>query len=132
MTGYTDKHAASGIQDKLPGIATSTNQSKGRGFGIEIECPELTSVCPETGLPYFGTLVPKYQPSDLWVELESFNLYLLASSNLGVFQESVVNRVLDDVVAVSSSVSPTVKGHFEAGGGLTSRITATHRECAFP
>lgn len=128
MTGSTDEHAASGIQDKLPGIATSTNQSKERGFGIEIECPELTSVCPETGLPDFGTLVPNYQPSDEWVELESFNVYLLAFSNLGVFQENVVNRVLEDVVAARSPVSATGNGHLEAGAGLTSRITAAHRE----
>ena len=68
-----------------------------------------------------------YLPSDLCLELESFKLYLLAYRNLGVFQENVVNRVLDEVVAACSPASATVEGHFEARGGLLTRIAATHR-----
>jgi 7-cyano-7-deazaguanine reductase len=51
---YTDEHAISGVDAKLPDIETWPNQYP--GYEIEIVIPEFTSVCPKTGLPDFGKL----------------------------------------------------------------------------
>ena len=126
MAGYTDDHAASGVSADLPEIATWANQYPGRPYEIEIECPEFTSICPKTGLPDFADLVLTYEPAELCIELKSFKLYLLEYRNLGIFQENVVNRVLDDVVAACRPATAKVVGHFTARGGLTTTVTASY------
>ena len=51
---YTDEHAQSSVNTKLPEIETWPNQY--REYEIEIVMPEFTSVCPKTGLPDHGML----------------------------------------------------------------------------
>ena len=57
---YTDEHAKAGLDFKFPPIETWQNQFP--GYEIEIDDPELTSVCPKTGLPDFGLLTIRYMP----------------------------------------------------------------------
>ena len=81
---------------------------------------------PEDRTADFGTVLLSYQPADLCVELKSFKLYLLEYRNLGIFQENAVNRILDDVVAAARPVRARVVGRFNARGGLTTTVAATH------
>jgi 7-cyano-7-deazaguanine reductase len=121
--GYTDEHAAAGIDAALPEIETWPNQFP--DYEIEIAIPEFTSMCPKTGLPDFGKLTLRYMPDKKCLELKSLKMYLLAYRNLGIFYENVVNRFLRDVVAAAKPVSATVTGEFTPRGGLQSKITAT-------
>ena len=50
-TGYTDSHAASGLDHEFPSIDVWENQFP--GYEILIDDPEFTSICPKTGLPDF-------------------------------------------------------------------------------
>lgn len=127
LTGYTDEHAAAGVSADLPEIDTWPNQYPGRGYTIEIDCPEFTSVCPKTGLPDFGKLVVVYEPADRCLELKSLKLHLLEYRNLPIFQENVVNKVLDAVVKASEPVWAKVEGQFEARGGISTTIAAEYR-----
>lgn len=127
MPDYGDDCASSGVTARLPEIAVWSNQYQERGYTVEIECPEFTSVCPKTGLPDFGTLILKYEPAGLCLELKSFKLYLLEYRNVGIFQENVVNKVLDDVVRATTPVWAQVEGLFKARGGLTTTVTAEYR-----
>jgi 7-cyano-7-deazaguanine reductase len=120
---YTDEHAESGVRAALPEIETWPNQFA--DYEIEIVQPEFTSVCPKTGLPDFGKLVLRYVPDKVCLELKSYKMYLNAYRNLGIFQENVVNRVLQDVVKAAKPKSATVIGDFAARGGLTTLVTAT-------
>jgi len=120
---YTDEHAAAGIDAPLPEIETWPNQYP--DYEIEIVMPEFTSVCPKTGLPDFGKIVLRYVPDKSCLELKSYKMYLLAYRNLGIFQENIVNRVLEDVVRATKPISATVVGDFAARGGLTTLVTAT-------
>lgn len=122
---YTDEHAEAGVRAELPEIETWPNQY--RGYEIEIEMPEFTSVCPKTGLPDHGTLRLVYTPDERCLELKSLKMYTLAYRNLGIFQENVVNRVLADVVRATLPVEATVVGDFAARGGITTRVTASYR-----
>jgi 7-cyano-7-deazaguanine reductase len=121
--GYTDRHAAAGVDAELPEIETWPNQYP--NYEIEISTPEFTSVCPKTSLPDHGTLTLRYVPDKCCLELKSFKMYLLAYRNLGIFQENVVNRVLRDVVKACDPVSATVVGEFTPRGGVYSKISAT-------
>ncbi|HUQ92230.1 MAG TPA: preQ(1) synthase [Bryobacteraceae bacterium] len=122
---YTDEHAAAGVDADLPAIETWPNQYRRSGYEIEISIPEFTSVCPKTGLPDAGTVILRYVPDKLCLELKSFKMYSLAYRNLGIFQENVVNRFLEDVVKACKPVSATVTGEFMPRGGIYSKISAT-------
>lgn len=126
MKQYTDDHAASGVAAELPEIETWPNQFADREYEIEFVSPEFTSVCPKTGLPDHGTLIIRYVPAELCLELKSYKMYLLAYRNLGIFQENIVNRVLEDIVRATKPRKATVIGDFWARGGITSKITATY------
>jgi 7-cyano-7-deazaguanine reductase len=120
---YTDEHARAGVKAALPEIETWPNQYA--GYEIEIVMPEFTSVCPKTGLPDFGKIVLRYMPDKRCLELKSYKMYLLAYRDLGIFQENVVNRVLEDVVRAANPVSATVIGDFSPRGGLNTVVTAS-------
>jgi len=121
---YTDEHAAAGVNAELPEIETWPNQYP--DYEIEIVMPEFTSVCPKTGLPDFGRIVLRYVPDRSCLELKSYKMYLLAYRDLGIFQENIVNRVLQDVVNAANPVRATVVGEFTPRGGLSTVVTAAY------
>jgi 7-cyano-7-deazaguanine reductase len=120
--GYSERHAKSGITDKLPRIETWPNQYP--GYEISIEIPEYTAICPKTGLPDFGTITLTYVPDKSCLELKSLKMYIHAYRNLGIFYENAVNRILADLVKACQPVSAIVTGEFTARGGLRSVIKA--------
>jgi 7-cyano-7-deazaguanine reductase len=120
---YTDQHAAAGVDAALPEIETWPNQYR-TGYEIEIKMPEFTSVCPKTGLPDHGTLTLRYVPDQACLELKSLKMYTLAYRNLGIFQENIVNRMLNDVVKAARPQWAEVTGEFAPRGGIYSKITA--------
>lgn len=108
--GYSERHAQSGVDAKLPEIETWPNQYK--GYKIEIEIPEYTAICPKTGLPDFGTIRLCYMPDKACLELKSLKLYIHSYRNLGIFYENAVNRILRDIVAACQPVWAVVTGEF--------------------
>jgi 7-cyano-7-deazaguanine reductase len=107
-------------------LETFANPYPGREYTIEIVCPEFTSLCPKTGQPDFGTLTFSYVPGPLCVELKSLKLYLQSYRNQGAFYETVVNRILDDFVAVSQPRRCRLIGAFTPRGGITTTVTAQY------
>ncbi len=99
-----------------------------RDIDIVIQNPEYTSVCPMTGLPDFGCITVKYRPKTKIVELKSLKFYLLQYRNVGIFYESLVNRILDDLVSVLQPKFMEVSGDFTSRGGITTKVTAVFKE----
>jgi len=81
-------------------------------------------VCPKTGLPDFGDLVIRYEPNKHCLELKSLKEYLQSYRNLGIFQENIVNQVLEDVVRWAKPVWAEVKGDFRPRGGISTVVIA--------
>src|SRR4030088_1543363 len=121
-TGYTDDHAKAGLDTKFPPIETWRNQF--RAYEILVDDPEFTSVCPKTGLPDFGRLTIRYMPRETCLELKSLKEYLFTYRNLGIFQENIVNRVLEDVVRAAKPVRAVVEGDFRPRGGIGTKVEA--------
>jgi 7-cyano-7-deazaguanine reductase len=119
---YTDEHAKAGLDFSFPAIETWKNQFP--GYEILIDDPEFTSVCPKTGLPDFGIITLRYMPRDLCLELKSYKEYLFTYRNIGIFQENVVNQVLEDVVKACNPVWAVVKGDFRPRGGISTTVEA--------
>ena len=122
QTGYTEDHAEAGLDAKFPQIETWPNQFP--GYEIVVDDPEFTSVCPKTGLPDFGILTIRYAPDKHCLELKSLKEYLHSYRNLGIFQENIVNRVLEDVVRWARPVWAEVKGDFRPRGGISTVVLA--------
>jgi len=119
---YTSEHASAGLDHDFPEIETWPNQFP--GYEIVVDDPEFTSVCPKTGLPDFGNIVIRYVPDRLCLELKSLKEYLQSYRNLGIFQENVVNQVLEDVVRWAKPVWAEVKGEFRPRGGIATVVIA--------
>ena len=124
MSDYTDEHARSGIDAKLPEIETWPNQYP--DYEIAVEIPEYNAICPKTGLPDFGTVTVEYEPDRKCIELKSFKMYMTAYRNIGIFYENAVNRMLRDLVKACDPVWMTVTGEFNARGGIRTRVEARH------
>ena len=120
--GYTSDHASAGRDHVFPAIETFANQFS--GYEIEIDVPEFTSVCPKTGLPDFGTVWVRYMPNKRCLELKSLKEYINEYRNLGIFQENVVNKILEDVVKSAKPVWCEVRGQFHPRGGIGTLVVA--------
>ena len=123
-------------------LETFPNPYPGRDYVIHMTCPEFTSLCPlggiesdaaelsllQGGAPDFATMLIEYVPGEVCVELKSLKLYLWSFRNDGIFYERVVNRILDDLVAVAQPRSMKIVGDFNVRGGLKSIISAEWRK----
>ncbi len=107
-------------------LETFENTYPQRDYWIEIICPEFTSVCPKTGQPDFGTLIFRYVPDKLCVELKSLKLYLQQFRNEGIFYENVTNRILDDLTALLEPRRMTLTASFSPRGGISTNVTVEY------
>lgn len=104
--------------DKARLEAIPFKPGKGRTT-VTLKTDEFTSLCPVTGQPDFGEIVVEYVPRRLLVETKSLKIYLFSFRNVGMFQEAIVNRILDDLKKLLNPIHIRVTGRFKARGGIT-------------
>ena len=121
-----DKMNSPDIVDRAVLLPMDYAYANRRDIDITIRQPEYTSVCPMTGLPDYGCITIKYRPNKKIIELKSLKLYLLQYRNVGIFYEHVVNRILDDLVAVLTPDRLEVIGAFTARGGIATDVSAVY------
>ncbi len=95
---------------------------------VVIDTDEFTAVCPWTCLPDFGTLVVKYVPDRLIMELKSFKYYLLSYNGVGIVQEHAANRILEDLVEACKPRRMTVTLDYKVRGGLHTVVTTSYEK----
>ncbi len=115
-------------EDRIKILETFENGNRERDYEIEISCPEFTCVCPKTGQPDFATIIIKYVPDRLCVELKSLKLYLFSYRNAGEFHEHATNTILEDLITVCDPKTIEVTGDFNVRGGIKTTVRATHRK----
>ena len=113
-------------------LVTFPNPRPGRDYVIRHECPEYTALCPMTGQPDFGTIIVRYVPRRLCVELKSLKLYLWSFRNEGHYFEQVTNLILDDLVRALKPHRMTVVGRFNVRGGITTSVVARYSVAGRP
>ncbi len=123
MRDYPE-HARSGLDAALPPLVAFPSQFS--GYDVTITIPEYTAICPKTGQPDFGTIVIRYVPDRLVLELKSLKIYIHGYRNVGIFYENAVNRILRDVVKACRPVRAAVTGEFNVRGGMHSTIEARY------
>ncbi len=102
------------------------NSHPGRNYTILLETEDFSSVCPVTGQPDYAEIVIEYVPAARCIETKSLKYYLASFRNTPAFNEQIVNRILEDLVAVCAPKRMTVRGAFAARGGLSLTVVATH------
>ena len=65
-------------------------------------------------------------PDKECLELKSLKEYLTSYRNLGIFQENIVNRVLEDVVRAAKPKWAEIKGEFRPRGGIGTVVIARY------
>jgi len=95
---------------------------------VVYETEEFTCVCPWTGLPDFGTVSISYMPDKSLIELKSLKYYLTSFRNVGIIQEHVVNRILNDLVELVHPYSMLVEAEYRERGGITTNASAMYEK----
>lgn len=67
---------------------------------VSISTPELTSICPFTDYPDFGSVEIEYVPNKVCLELKSFKLYINAFRDVKIFHEALTEVVFADFLEV--------------------------------
>lgn len=109
-------------------IEVFPNQFSQRKYQIELDCPEFSSLCPVTGQPDTARIHITYVPSAVCVETKSVKFYLASFRNQPAFNEEIVNRILEDMVAACKPVSLCVRGQFSSRGGISLTASASYPE----
>ena len=99
------------------------NPSPEHDFKISIMFPEFTCVCPRTSHPDFATIIIKYIPEQVCVELKALKYYLNSFRNEGHFHEQVTNLIYKDLWSTLHPRKLQVTGEFNVRGGTYPTIT---------
>ncbi len=103
------------------------NRSPERAYTIVLDTHEFSSLCPVTGQPDSCHLTITYSPAASIVETKSLKYYLASFRNHAAFNEQVVNRILDDLIACIDPAWMRVEGKFGARGGIQLTTIAEHK-----
>ena len=132
MTMQKKLSSYEGLQNKIRGLKTPRidtwkNQYPDRDYAITIDITEFTCICPKTGLPDFATIVIRYIPDRLCLELKSLKYYTIFYREVGIFNEHVINKMLDDCVKSCKPRWMEIVGEFNARGGIKTTVKAEYR-----
>lgn len=122
-----------GLQDnirklKTPAIEVWENQYPDKDYTITVEIPEFTCICPKTRLPDFATITIRYIPDKWCVELKSLKYYTIFYRGIGIFNEHVINKILDDFVKACRPRWAEIIGEFNPRGGIKTTVSAEYRK----
>jgi 7-cyano-7-deazaguanine reductase len=98
----------------------------GQPSTVSIDTDEFTALCPWTGLPDYGTLTISYMPEALCVELKSLKYYLLSYRDVGIVQEHVANRILNDLVSLCQPRFMQIVVDYKVRGGLHTTVSVEY------
>ena len=102
------------------------NRTPGRNYTIHLDTRDFSSLCPVTGQPDSAHLEICYIPDKLCIETKSLKFYLASYRNHAAFNEVIVNRVLDDIIAACKPRQAIVRGRFSPRGGIQLTCEARH------
>ena len=107
-------------------LETFPYEDPGNPIDIEIDTDEFTAMCPWTGLPDFGTITVSYVPDRKCLELRAYKFYLLSYRPVGLVQEHVTRRILNDLVEYVEPIRMTVKTDYRIRGGIHTTCSAEY------
>ncbi|HTX98658.1 MAG TPA: preQ(1) synthase [Bacteroidota bacterium] len=108
-------------------LETFPYEYPGKDIVIDIETEEFTAVCPYSGLPDFAIIRIHYTPVAAIIELRSLKYYLFSFRNVGIYQEHLVNRLLEDLVRCAKPKWMKVEADYKVRGGIHTVASREYR-----
>ena len=99
-----------------------------RKITVELNTNEFTCICPFSGLPDFANLIIKYIPAKKLIEMKSLKYYLYSYRNVKIYNEHVVNKILEDLKNILLPYELWVIGDFTVRGGIRNRASAHYKK----
>lgn len=109
-------------------LETFENRYPDEEYEIVLKTKEFTSLCPKTGQPDFGEIEIIYCPKYKCIESKSLKLYLVSFRGYGSFMESIVNKILNDLILICEPKYMNVTGKFNPRGGTYITVSAQYNE----
>lgn len=109
-------------------LETFANHNAKRPYWIKLDCLEFSSLCPVTGQPDYAKIRIEYIPDQLCVETKSLKFYLASYRSQAAFNEEVINRIADDLIAVCQPREFRIEGAFGARGGIALTVEIRHSD----
>ncbi len=109
-------------ESRLELLQVIVNKSQGKRFVCEHVFPELTALCPTTGLPDFYTARLVYEPDESLIELKSLKYYLMSYRDKGIHHEELANDLLDDFISAVNPRWVYLELKVSVRGGISSFI----------
>jgi 7-cyano-7-deazaguanine reductase len=126
MKGKTMKKIETKTDPKL--LVAMDYEYAGKDVEIIIETDEFNCLCPWSGQPDFAHIKISYNPDQSCVELKSLKLYLQSYRNVGIVHESVVNRVMEDLIKAIKPKSISVEAIFNLRGGIKTTVKVEYKK----
>ena len=124
-----DVHDVSAINAAM--LETFPYEYPGKDVVVNIDTDEFTAVCPWSGLPDFATIRIDYIPGRVLIELRSLKYYLFTYRNVGIYQEHVVNKILQDLVSRAKPKWMKVTVDYRIRGGVHTVATREYKKRRF-
>lgn len=99
-------------------LETFPYEYPGKDIVVTIDTDEFTAVCPFSGLPDYAAIRITYTPAKAVIELRSLKYYLFSYRNVGIYQEHLVNRILEDLVRCARPEWMKVEADYRIRGGI--------------
>ncbi|MCK9614876.1 MAG: preQ(1) synthase [Candidatus Omnitrophica bacterium] len=109
-------------------LQTIEYEYPGKKINVELSTTEFTSICPFSGLPDFANLTINYVPRAKLIELKSLKYYLYSYRNIKIYNEHVVNKVIEDLKKVLNPYEITITAEFTIRGGIKNKVTVHHKK----
>ncbi len=89
---------------------------------VSYEYPELTALCPMTGLPDFYTVRIIYIPDKKIPELKSLRFYFLAYRDIPILHEHLASKIFEDFRKAVNPKKLRVELDVAVRGGIKTKI----------
>ena len=109
------------IKLQMPEIVT-LDFLYGEGGEITYEYPEMTALCPMTGIQDFYTLRIVYIPDEKIPELKSLRLYFMAYRDIPILHEHLANKIFEDFMRTVRPEMLRVELEVAVRGGIYTSI----------
>ena len=103
-------------------IKTFPNPCSQRNYTIVFSLPHFLTSCPNKTSPELAHLEVSYIPDQLCIEADSLREYWSSFKDQGIFYETTINQIFDDIMYICKPRWLKLNGSFDTEGDIKATI----------
>jgi len=107
-------------------LDTFINQYQNHNYVVSLECPDLSFINPDTKKPQYARLRISYVPDQRCLKDFTLSDYLVSYRNSEERDESLINKIREDIVEKVSPKKLQVAGDFLRQNGIVLSVNAEY------